>query len=186
MEAAKILTVEDDPIVQSDLRLILEDAGYVVCSSARDGVEAVEQARRHRPDLIVMDLGLPRLDGIAATERILAERDVPVVALTGRANHDWIDRAQVAGAVGHVVKPFVENQLIDTLADVLAERRVRGMQAAEDQHLRIMIESMVREGRSERAIIAAVEEATVQRHESPSSAMERFARFAWRGGGRPR
>ncbi len=84
MEAARILTVEDDPIVQTDLRLILEDAGYVVCSTARDGIEAVEQARAHRPDLIVMDIGLPRLDGAAATKRILDERDVPVIALTGR------------------------------------------------------------------------------------------------------
>jgi response regulator NasT len=186
MEAAKILTVEDDPIVQSDLRLILEGAGYVVCSSARDGLEAVEQARRHRPDLIVMDIGLPHLDGIAATERILEERDVPVIALTGHANHEWIDRAQGAGAVRHVVKPFVENQLIDTLADVLAERRARREQAAEDQHLRIMIESMVRAGRSERAIIAAVEEATAQRRGTPPSVLERFARFAWHSGGRRR
>jgi response regulator NasT len=184
VEAVKILTVEDDPIVQSDLRVILEGAGYVVCSSARDGIEAVEQARQHRPDLIVMDLGLPRLDGIAATERILEERDVPVIALTGRANQDWIDRAQVAGAVRHVAKPFVENQLIDTLADVLTERRLRHERASEDRQLRIMIESMVRAGCSERAIIAAVEEATAQQREIPPSAIERFARFAWRGSGR--
>lgn len=161
--AAKILTVEDDPIVQSDLRLILEHAGYVVCAGARDGVEAVEQARRHRPDLIVMDIGLPRLDGIAATERILEERDVPVVALTGRGNNDWIDRAQDAGAVRHIVKPFSEHQLIETLADVLSERQAREEREAEEQHLRIMIESMLRAGCSEREIVAAVERATDRR-----------------------
>jgi two-component system, response regulator PdtaR len=161
--AAKILTVEDDPIVQRDLRLILEDAGYVVCASARDGVEAVERARRHRPDLIVMDLGLPRLDGIAATKLILAERDVPVVALTGRGNNDCIDRAQDAGAVRHIGKPFTEQQLIETLADVLCERQARDDRDAEEQHLRIMIESMVRDGCSEQAIVAAVERATGRR-----------------------
>jgi CheY-like chemotaxis protein len=167
MKAATILTVEDDPIVRRDLRLVLEEAGYVVCSSARDGVEAVEHARRYRPDLIVMDLGLPQLDGIAATERILAERDVPVVALTGRGNHDWIDRAQRAGVVRHVAKPFSEHHLIDTLRDVLAERRARTELHADDQNLRIMIESMLRAGRSEREIVAAVDEATASRTDGP-------------------
>jgi CheY-like chemotaxis protein len=123
MEAARILTVEDDPIVQTDLRLILEDAGYVVCSTARDGIEAVEQARAHRPDLIVMDIGLPRLDGAAATRRILAERDVPVIALTGRSDAEAHDRATAAGATRHILKPFHDGELVYTLAEVLAEDR---------------------------------------------------------------
>jgi CheY-like chemotaxis protein len=175
--AARILTVEDDPIVQSDLRLILEDAGYIV-SNARDGLEAVEQARRHRPDLILMDIGLPRLDGIAATERILGERDVPIVALTGEGNRDGLDRVATAGAVRHVVKPFSEGELIDTLADVLAERD------AADRHLKIMIESMVRAGHSEHEIIAAVEHATGRRKaRSPAvrNGLGRLARRAFGG-----
>src|SRR5476651_1986042 len=68
---ARVMTVEDDPIVRADLRLVLEDAGFGVCAGARDGIEAVELARLHAPDLIVLDLGLPRLDGIEATRRIL-------------------------------------------------------------------------------------------------------------------
>ena len=171
--AARILTVEDDPIVRADLRLILEDAGYVV-SSARDGLEAVKQARRHRPDLILMDLGLPRLDGIAATERILGERDVPVVALTGRGNRDGLERAATAGAVRHLVKPFSERELIDTLAAVLAERDDA------DRHLKIMIESMVRAGHSEREIIAAVEDATGRREVRSSPVREGVVRVALR------
>ena len=74
---ASVLTVEDDPIVRADLRLILEDAGFDVVPDARDGVEAVELAREHRPDLILIDLSLPGLDGVEATRQILSEREVP-------------------------------------------------------------------------------------------------------------
>lgn len=158
--AATILTVEDDPIVQADLRLMLEDAGYIVCPGARDGVEAVEHARDHRPDLILMDLGLPRLDGVAATAQILAERDVAVVALTGRSNGAALDRASEAGAVGHIVKPFSEGQLIEKLSDVLTERRARLEREWEQGHLMSMIESMSRRGYGERQIVAAVRQAT--------------------------
>jgi response regulator NasT len=163
MEAAKILTVDDDPLVQFDLRQILEHAGFIVCSTARDGVEAVERAREHRPDLIVMDIGLPRLDGVAATERILEERDVPVVALTGRSDRAALARAADAGAVRHIVKPFNESTLVETLSDVLAERHARREQELEHHHLRVMIEAMSRRGCSEREIAAAVEESTGMR-----------------------
>src|SRR5260370_33712893 len=82
-----VLAVEDDPIVRADLRLILEDADFAV-SEARDGVEAVERARKERPDLILLDLGLPRLDAMSAAERILLERTVPIIALTGHRASD--------------------------------------------------------------------------------------------------
>src|SRR5882672_10134776 len=71
----KVLTAEDDPIVRADLRLILTDAGFDVVPDARDGVEAVDLAREHKPDVILMDLDLPRLDGVQATRQILGERD---------------------------------------------------------------------------------------------------------------
>ena len=93
---ANVLTVEDDPIVRADLRLVLEDAGFSVCPGARDGVEAVELAREHEPDVILLDLGLPRVDGIEVTRRILAERSVPIVAFTGRSR-DVAERAVEAG-----------------------------------------------------------------------------------------
>jgi CheY-like chemotaxis protein len=155
--AARILTVEDDPIVRADLRVILEDAGYEVCPDARDGVEAVDLAREHRPDLILIDLGLPRLDGVEATRLILDERDVPIVALTGHANGDCVDRAVEAGAVGHILKPFSEAQLVGTLAGVLTHRAERD--EWEQRRQLIMIESMLRAGYSEREITAALREA---------------------------
>jgi two-component system, response regulator PdtaR len=158
LTTARVLTVEDDPIVRADLRLILEDAGYDVCPEARDGVEAVELAREHRPDLVLIDLSLPRLDGVEATRRILGERDVPIVALTGHSSGDLVGRAVEAGAVGYVLKPFSEAQLVETLSGVLADRAERNEDARRG-HL-IMIESMQRAGYSEREITQAVHEAT--------------------------
>jgi response regulator NasT len=151
---ASVLTVEDDPIVRADLRLILEDAGFDVVPDARDGVEAVELAREHRPDLILIDLNLPGLDGVEATRRILSERAVPIVALTGHRT-GFAERALEAGAVAHVLKPFDDSQLVATLTGVLADR---AKAEAEQQHQLIMIERMVREGYSEREISAAVDE----------------------------
>jgi len=152
--ANRILTAEDDPIVRDDLRFILEDAGFEVCAHARDGVEAVELAREHRPDLIVMDLGLPGIDGVEATRRILRERNVQIVALTGHRSGGLVEGALEAGAVAHVLKPFHEEQLVGTVTNALidAERRAE----AEHRHYLIMIESMVREGYSEREITDAV------------------------------
>src|SRR5438874_549934 len=98
----RILTVEDDPIVRADLRLILEDNGFDVCAGARDGLEAVELAREHAPDVVLIDLNLPRLDGVEATRRILDERAVPIVALTGYVSGGALERAREAGAVEHV------------------------------------------------------------------------------------
>jgi len=112
------MTVEDDPIVRADLRLVLEDAGFGVCADARDGIEAVELARLHTPDLIVLDLGLPRLDGVEATRQILDERDVPIIALTGRSTSLAME-AMEAGAVTWLRKPFVERELVDTVTTAL-------------------------------------------------------------------
>jgi CheY-like chemotaxis protein len=151
-----VLTVEDDPIVRADLRLILEDAGFDVCPDARDGIEAVELAREHRPDLILIDLSLPRIDGVEATRRILGERDVPIVALTGHRSGDFVERALEAGAVAHVLKPFHENHLVGTITGALADRASRDDAEARRQHHLIMIESMLREGYSEREITKAV------------------------------
>jgi CheY-like chemotaxis protein len=157
LTTARILTVDDNPIVRADLRLMLEDAGFEVCPDARDGVEAVDLAREHKPDLVLIDLSLPRLDGVEATRRILDERDVPVVALTGYSNGDFVRRAADAGAVDHVLKPFSRLELVATVSGALADRAERDEH--ERRHYLVMIESMVRDGRSEKEITHAVESA---------------------------
>jgi response regulator NasT len=150
------MTVEDDPIVRADLRLILEDHGFDVCADARDGVEAVELAREHRPDLILIDLHLPELDGVEATRRILDEREVPIVALTGYVTGDTIQRAAEAGAVDHITKPFSAAGLVEKLRDVLATRKLELERAVEHDYIRAVIERMLRDNRSEEEILAVV------------------------------
>ncbi len=152
---ARILTVDDNPIVRADLRLMLEDAGFEVVPDARDGIEAVDLAREHKPDLVLIDLNLPLVDGVEATRRILDERDVPVVALTGHSRGDFVERAVAAGAVAHVLKPFSRVDLVQTVSGALADRVHRDEH--ERGHYVTMIESMVRAGHSENEITRAVE-----------------------------
>jgi CheY-like chemotaxis protein len=153
---ARILTVDDDPIVRADLRVILEDAGFSVVPDARDGVEAVEHAREHAPDLIVLDLGLPGLDGFDAAASIRRERDVPIVALTGYSAPDVLERAAAAGADSYVLKPFSEDGLLSTIREALAARARRIEQDSRSYHLLAMIEGMVRDNMSEREITRAL------------------------------
>ena len=116
--APTVLTVEDDPIIRADLRLVLEDAGFDV-SDARDGIEAVELAREHEPDVILLDLGLPGIGGVEATRQILAERVVPIVALTGRSR-GLAEEAVEAGASSYVLKPFHPEEVVGALLDAIA------------------------------------------------------------------
>jgi CheY-like chemotaxis protein len=113
-----ILTVEDDPIVRADLRLVLEDAGFEV-SAAHDGVEAVELAREQKPDAILLDLGLPGLGGVETARQILADRVVPIVALTGRSR-GLAEEAVEAGASSYVLKPFHPQEVVGALLDAIA------------------------------------------------------------------
>jgi CheY-like chemotaxis protein len=176
MSALSILTVEDDPLVRADLRLILEDNGFEVCAAARNGAEAVALAREHAPDLILIDLNLPELDGVEATRRILAERSVPIVALTGYANTGAVDRAVAAGAVGHLTKPFSERGLVEVVRAALAGRLDSAPEA--DQYaLRILIEQLVRDGRTEREINAAVRRATGVAEPRGSSRLARLSAY---------
>jgi two-component system, response regulator PdtaR len=122
--APSVLTVEDNAVTRADLRLVLEEAGFDVVADARDGVEAVELAREHRPDVIVLDLGLPHLDGVAASRRILAERRVPIVALTGRSR-ELAEEAIEAGASSAVQKPFSSTELVGAVTEALTSHRER-------------------------------------------------------------
>jgi response regulator NasT len=115
---ARVLTAENDPVVRANLRLVLEGAGFSICADARDGIEAVDLAREHKPDLVLLDLGVQRLDGIEATRQILADREVPIVALAG-ASGERTDAAVNAGATSFVVKTFAPGQLVGAVVDAL-------------------------------------------------------------------
>ena len=111
----RILIAEDETIIRLDLRGILERAGFQVCGEAKDGQEAVELAAESRPDLAILDVRMPRLDGIEAARRILAERPIPIVILTAYGQKELVSRAVEAGVFGYLVKPFREADLLPAI-----------------------------------------------------------------------
>jgi AmiR/NasT family two-component response regulator len=111
----RILVAEDETIIRLDLKEILERAGFEICAEARDGEEAVRLARAEKPDLAVLDVKMPRLDGIEAARRILAERPIPIVMLTAYGQDELVARAVEAGVFGYLVKPFRETDLLPAI-----------------------------------------------------------------------
>src|ERR1035437_4890718 len=111
----RLLIAEDETIIRLDLRELLERAGFEVCAEARDGLEAVELARKEQPDLAILDVKMPELDGIEAAKRILEERPIPMVILTADGRQQLIARAVDAGVYGYLVKPFRESDLLPVI-----------------------------------------------------------------------
>ena len=116
----RILIAEDETLIRLDLRQLLEAAGFEICAEARDGEEAVELARSERPDLAVLDVKMPRLDGIEAARRILDERPIPIVVVTAYGERELVARAVEAGVFGYLVKPFRETDLLPAIATAQA------------------------------------------------------------------
>ena len=112
----RILVAEDETIIRLDLREILERAGFEVCAEARDGEEAVALAESEKPDLAILDVKMPRLDGIEAARRILTDRPIPIVMLTAYGQQELVSRAVEAGVFGYLVKPFRETDLLPAIA----------------------------------------------------------------------
>jgi len=108
----RVLIAEDETIIRLDLRGLLEGAGHEVCAEARDGIEAVELARSEQPDVALLDVKMPRLDGIEAARQILQERPIPIVMLTAYGQDELVSRAIEAGVFGYLVKPFREADLL--------------------------------------------------------------------------
>jgi two-component system, response regulator PdtaR len=116
----RILIAEDETIIRMDLRALLEGAGFEVCAEARDGAEAVELAASQQPDLAVLDVKMPRLDGIEAARKILDERPIPIVMVTAYGEQELVARAVEAGVFGYLVKPFRESDLLPAIATARA------------------------------------------------------------------
>jgi response regulator NasT len=132
-ESVRVLIAEDETIIRTDLRGLLEDHGFDVAGAARTGLEAVDLARRLEPDAALMDVRMPELDGIEACRRIIAERPLPVIMLTAFADSHLVERALAAGAFSYLVKPFRETDVIPALraavtrhAELLEARRTVG------------------------------------------------------------
>ena len=111
----RIIIADDESLIRLDLREMLTHLGYDVIGEAGNGRSAVELARRLRPDLLIMDIKMPDLDGISAAEELTRERIAPVVLLTAYSDQGLVERAREAGVVGYVVKPFREAELMPVI-----------------------------------------------------------------------
>jgi AmiR/NasT family two-component response regulator len=127
----RILIAEDETIIRLDLRDLLERAGFEVCGEAKDGEEAIALARSEEPELAIMDVKMPRLDGIDAARRILDERPIPIVMLTAYGQEELVSRAVEAGVFGYLVKPFREQDLLPAIA--AARARHEELQALREE-----------------------------------------------------
>ena len=113
--ARRVLIAEDEALIRMDLAEMLRDEGYQVVGEAGDGQEAVELAEELRPDLVIMDVKMPRRDGIDAASEIAAKRIAPIVVLTAFSQRDLVERARDAGAMAYLVKPFSIGDLIPAI-----------------------------------------------------------------------
>ncbi|WP_322489507.1 ANTAR domain-containing response regulator [Chloroflexus sp.] len=123
MAAIRILIAEDNDLVSLTLEEQLKGLGYEVVGIARTGAEAVMLATRLKPDLVIMDIRMPEMDGTEATARIRDQTGIPVVMLTAFSDKDTIRRAEVAGALAYLVKPVNEQELPPAISIALARHR---------------------------------------------------------------
>ena len=117
----RILVAEDEAIIRLDLVEMLTEAGYVVVAQATNGVEAIALAQEHKPDLAILDVKMPELDGISAAEKII--EIAPVLMLTAFSQRDLVERARDAGAMAYVVKPFSISDLVPAIEIAVSRHR---------------------------------------------------------------
>jgi response regulator NasT len=110
-----VVISEDEVLIRMDLAEMLAEEGYEVVGQAGDGQKAIELAEELRPDLVILDVKMPVLDGIAAAERIAGQRIAPVVMLTAFSQRDLVERARDAGAMAYLVKPFSKSDLVPAI-----------------------------------------------------------------------
>jgi response regulator NasT len=114
-EPTRVLIAEDEALIRLDLKEMLEEEGYVVVAEVGDGQAAVDQAQALNPDLVIVDVQMPVLDGIAAAEQIATARIAPVIVLTAFSQRELVERARDAGAMAYLVKPFSKNDLVPAI-----------------------------------------------------------------------
>ena len=125
-----VLLAEDEALIRLDLKEMLEEEGYDVVGEAGDGESAVRMTREHTPDLVILDIKMPGLDGLTAAERISDEGLAPVVILTAFGQQELVERAARAGAMGYVVKPFQKADVLPAIEVAVARyREIRDLEA---------------------------------------------------------
>ena len=127
----RVVIAEDEALIRMDLAEMLQEEGYEVVGQAGDGESAVKLATEHRPDLVILDVKMPVLDGISAAERIGAEKIAPVLMLTAFSQRELVERARDAGAMAYLVKPFSKADLVPAIE--MATTRYEEMRALESE-----------------------------------------------------
>jgi response regulator NasT len=127
----RVLIAEDESLIRLDLKAMLERAGLDVVGEARDGAEALELARSEQPDLAILDVKMPKLDGIEAARKMLDERPIPIVIVSAFTERVLVERAAEAGVFGYLAKPFREDDLLPAVAT--AQARFDELTAVRDQ-----------------------------------------------------
>jgi response regulator NasT len=131
--AARVVIAEDEAIVRLDLKEILLSAGYDVVGETGRGDEAVRLVEQHQPDLAILDIKMPGMDGIRAAREITSRHQVAVLLLTAFSQRDLIEEARDSGVSAYLIKPFQPRELLPAIADVLAKARQEWAIDAEQQ-----------------------------------------------------
>jgi len=131
MAKRRVIIADDESLIRLDIKEMLTSLGYLVVGEAGDGVSAVNLARELRPDLVIMDIKMPGMDGIAAAKVLTEEKIAPVLLLTAFSQQDLVERAKEAGVVGYIVKPFREAELVPAIE--IALTRFQEFQALEKE-----------------------------------------------------
>ena len=130
-KAPRVLVAEDEALIRLDLVEMLREEGYDVAGEAADGEEAIQLATELNPDLVILDVKMPKVDGIEAAQQIAGNRIAPVVILTAFSQRDLVERARDAGAMAYLVKPFAKRDLVPAIE--LAMSRFSELAALEQE-----------------------------------------------------
>ncbi len=120
MERTRVIIADDESVIRADLREMLTNLNYLVVGEVGDGQSAVNLAREVKPDVVIMDIKLPDMDGIEAAKILTREKVAPVLLLTAYSQRELVDRAKEAGVVGYLVKPFREQEVVPAIEVALA------------------------------------------------------------------
>jgi response regulator NasT len=150
----RIVVAEDEALIRMDLIEMLDEAGYEVVAQASDGAQAIEFVREHKPDLAILDVKMPILDGISAAEEIIAT--CPVLMLTAFSQRELVDRARDAGVMAYVLKPFTINDLVPAIEIAISRHLQMKTLAAEVADLHDRLETRKIIDRAKGILMAAL------------------------------
>ena len=153
-DPVRIVVAEDEALIRMDLVEMLGEAGYLVVAQAGDGAEAITLVAEHKPDLAILDVKMPILDGISAAEEIIAT--CPVLMLTAFSQRELVDRARDAGVMAYVLKPFTINDLVPAIEIAISRHLQMKTLAAEVDDLHDRLETRKIIDRAKGILMAAL------------------------------